>query len=197
MSWVTSLRLPSSRRRQPDAGGVGDQVVLAARPAPVDAGTEFEADVGYAALHQALLPLSGDLSALGDEQAGALRVALGFETGPAPDRLLLSSAVRMLLRRAAADTPLLLLIDDVPWPDRASAVVLGFAARRLVGSRAGLLAALRTGSADYFDVSGLPELTVRPLDDEAAVHLLTSASASSGCSPPGWRRSPPRPSACC
>ncbi|MFI9543780.1 AAA family ATPase [Streptomyces sp. NPDC052016] len=137
-------------------------------------GTEFEADVGYAALHQALLPLSCVLSALGDEQAGALRVALGFETGPAPDRLLLSSAVTMLLRRAAAETPLLLLIDDVPWLDRASAVVLGFAARRLVGSRAGLLAALRTGSPGYFDVSGLPELTVRPLDDEAAVHLLTT-----------------------
>ncbi|MDN3028537.1 LuxR family transcriptional regulator [Streptomyces sp. S.PB5] len=135
-------------------------------------GTEFEADVSHAALHQALLPLSGDFSVLGDEQATALRVALGFEVGPVPDRFLLSSAVTMLLRRTAADTPLLLVIDDVPWLDRASAAVLGFAARRLVGSRAGLLAALRTGSAGYFDISGLPELTVPPLDDEAAAHLL-------------------------
>ncbi|MEV7811424.1 AAA family ATPase [Streptomyces flaveolus] len=136
-------------------------------------GTEFEAEVSHAGLHQALLPLVDHLAGLGDEQAGAVRVALGFETGPAPDRLLLCGAVTMLLRTTAARTPLLLVLDDVPWLDRASAVVLSFAARRLAGSRTGLLAAFRTGSPGYFDVSGLPELTVRPLDDEAAVHLLT------------------------
>ncbi|MFG2358812.1 helix-turn-helix transcriptional regulator [Streptomyces sp. NPDC048521] len=136
-------------------------------------GTEFEAEVSHAGLHQALLPLVDQLDELGDEQAAAVRVALGIETGPAPDRLLLCGAVTMLLRGAAARTPLLLVLDDVPWLDRASAVVLSFVARRLVGSRAGLLAAFRTGSAGYFDASGLPELTVRPLDDEAAVHLLT------------------------
>lgn len=135
-------------------------------------GTEFEADVSHAALHQALLPLSGDFSSLGDDQARALRIALGFESGPPPDRFLLSSAVTLLLRQAAARTPLLLVLDDVPWLDRASAMVFGFAARRFAGSRAGLLAALRTGSAGYFDVSGLPELRVRPLDDVAAVGLL-------------------------
>ncbi|KMS90514.1 hypothetical protein ACZ91_14980 [Streptomyces regensis] len=136
-------------------------------------GTEFEAEVSHAGLHQALLPLVDHLAGLGDEQAAAVRVALGFETGPAPDRLLLCGAVTMLLRTTAARTPLLLVLDDVPWLDRAGAVVLSFAARRLAGSRTGLLAAFRTGSPGYFDVSGLPELTVRPLDDEAAGHLLT------------------------
>ncbi|MFE9357622.1 helix-turn-helix transcriptional regulator [Streptomyces olivaceoviridis] len=135
-------------------------------------GAEFEAEASFAGLNQTLFPLVDDFSALGDEHARALRVALGFETGSAPDRLLLSNAVTLLLRRVAARAPLLLVIDDLPWLDRASAVVLSFAARRLVGSRAGLLAACRTGSAGYFDTSGLPELPLRALDDEAAAQLL-------------------------
>ncbi|MFG3206646.1 AAA family ATPase [Streptomyces sp. NPDC048192] len=135
-------------------------------------GTEFEAEVSFAGLNQALFPLLPAFSELGDEHAGALRVALGFETGTAPDRLMLSNAVILLLRKMAARTPLLLVIDDLPWLDRASAAVLSFAARRLIGSRAGLLAAFRTGSAGYFDVSGLPELALRALDDEASAHLL-------------------------
>lgn len=135
-------------------------------------GAEFEAEVSFAGLNQALFPLVDEFSSLGDEHAGALRVALGFAVGPAPDRLLLSNAVTLLLRRVAARAPLLLVVDDLPWLDRASAVVLSFAARRLIGSRAGLLAAFRTGSAGYFDTSGLPELPLRALDDEAATQLL-------------------------
>ncbi|MFH9089719.1 AAA family ATPase [Streptomyces sp. NPDC017673] len=135
-------------------------------------GAEFEAEVSFAGLNQALYPLVDEFSSLGDEHAGALRVALGFAVGPAPDRLLLSNAVTLLLRRTAARAPLLLIIDDLPWLDRASAGVLSFAARRLIGSRVGLLAAFRTGSAGYFDTSGLPELPLRALDDEAAAQLL-------------------------
>ncbi|MEV5385361.1 AAA family ATPase [Streptomyces sp. NPDC052721] len=136
-------------------------------------GTEFEAKVSFAALNQALFPLGGDVAALGDEHARALSVALGFASGPAPDRLLLSSAVTLLLRKAATRTPLLLIIDDLPWLDRASAGVLSFVARRLIGSRAGLLAASRTGEFGYFDVSGLPETVIGALDEEAAARLLT------------------------
>ena len=56
---------------------------------------------------------------------------------------------------AAARVPVLLIVDDLPWIDRASACVLSFAARRLGGSRAGLLAACRTGAESYFDRGGL------------------------------------------
>ncbi|MER6066389.1 LuxR C-terminal-related transcriptional regulator [Streptomyces sp. NPDC001792] len=133
---------------------------------------EFEAEVSFAGLNQALFPLVDEFSVLGDEHAGALRAALGFEASLAPDRLLLSNAVTLLLRRVAARAPLLLVIDDLPWLDRASAAVLSFVARRLIGSRAGLLAAFRTGSAGYFDGSGLPEFALRALDSEASALLL-------------------------
>ncbi|MFF4346206.1 AAA family ATPase [Streptomyces sp. NPDC001530] len=137
-------------------------------------GAEFEAEVGFAGLSQALFPLLDDFEQLSAVHADALRVALGFGAGPPPDRLLVSNAVALLLRRVAARAPLLLIVDDLPWVDRASAGVLSFVSRRLIGSRAGLLAASRTGQTGYFDRSGLPEYQVQALDDEAAHRLLTA-----------------------
>jgi hypothetical protein len=58
--------------------------------------------------------------------------------------------------QAAPPQRLLATLDDLPRIDRASAGVLGFAGRRLVGSRVGLLAAYRTGAQSYFDRAGLP-----------------------------------------
>jgi len=135
-------------------------------------GVQFEGDVSFAALNQALLPLLGDLDDLGGAHRDALRVALGFGTGPAPDRLLVSSAVLALLRHVAAAAPVVLIVDDLPWIDRASAGVLSFVARRLAGSRAALLAGCRTGAQSYFDRAGLAGYELAPLDGEAATDLM-------------------------
>jgi DNA-binding CsgD family transcriptional regulator len=102
----------------------------------------------------------------------ALNVALGFGEGPAPDRLVLSSATLALLHQAGAARPILVVIDDLPWIDRASAGVLGFIARRLAGSRVGLLGASRSGEESFFDRVGLPELELQPLQDDAASRLV-------------------------
>jgi DNA-binding CsgD family transcriptional regulator len=138
------------------------------------AGLEFEGDVSFGGLNQALFPLAGDFGELGAAHQDALQVALGFGAGPVPDRLVTSSAVLALLRQMAAHVPLLLIVDDLPWIDRASAGVLGFVARRLVGSRVGLLAACRAGAQSYFDRAGLPEYELKPLDDEAAAQLVAA-----------------------
>jgi DNA-binding CsgD family transcriptional regulator len=138
------------------------------------AGAQFEGELSFAALNQALLPL---LDRPGDIDPGhrdALRVALGLGTGPAPERLLVSNAALALLRNAAARAPLLLVVDDLPWVDRASAGVLSFAARRLAGTGAGFLAACRTGAESYFDRGGLPEYQLKPLDDQAAAQLVST-----------------------
>jgi DNA-binding CsgD family transcriptional regulator len=145
------------------------------------AGAEFEGDVSFAGLNQALFGLLGGLDELGAAHQEALHVALGLGalgSGPAPDRLLVSNAALALLRRSAARVPLLLIVDDLPWIDRASADVLGFVARRLVGSRAGLLVACRTGAQSYFDRAGLPEYELKPLADAAAAELVTTAFPS-------------------
>jgi len=137
-------------------------------------GAEFEGEISFTGLNQALLPLLGHFDELDPAHRDALRVALGLGAGPAPDRLLVSNAALALLRHAAARVPLLLIVDDLPWIDRASAGVLSFVARRLVGSRAGLLVACRTGAESYFDRGGLPEYQLKPLDDQAADQLVAA-----------------------
>ena len=138
------------------------------------ASVEFEGDISYAGLNQALFPLLDDVGELGAAHRDALWVALGFGAGPAPDRLLVSSAAVALLRHVAARVPLLLTVDDLPWIDRASAGVLSFAARRLAGSRVGLLVAYRTGAPSWFDRAGLPDFQLKPLADEAAAELVAA-----------------------
>lgn len=137
-------------------------------------GVEFEADVGYSGLNQLLLPLHDAFDRLEPVHRDALRLALGFDSGPPPDRLLVSNAALLLVRRIAADTPLLLIVDDLPWIDRASAAVLGFVARRLVGSRVGFLGASRSHAGSFFERGGLPEFELRPLPPGAADELVRS-----------------------
>lgn len=137
-------------------------------------GTEFEADCGYSGLNQLLFPLRNAMDRLEDTYHGALRVALGFGSGPPPQRLVVSNATLVLLQKVAADRPLLVVVDDLPWIDRASAAVLGFLARRSTGSGVSLLATARSGSHCLQESGGLPEYRLAPLDDESADHLMST-----------------------
>ena len=87
---------------------------------------------------------------------------------------MVSNAALTVLRIAAAARPVLVVIDDLPWLDRASAGVLGFVARRLAGSQVGFLAALRSGEESFFERAGLPEHELRPLAEEAASGLVSA-----------------------
>lgn len=161
--------------------GIGKTVLLtAAAEAAAAAGTrvlrcagvEFEATVSFAALHQLLYPLQDELPRLSAAHRRALTVGLGLADGPTPDQLALANAVRALLIRASTDRPVLLVVDDLQWIDRVSALVLGMVARRLRGTRVGLVAAVRTGEDSFFESEGLCEIEVGPLGDEAASALL-------------------------
>lgn len=161
--------------------GVGKTVLLdvAAQMAAANgtrvlraAGVQFEADVSFAGLNQVLLPLRSECDRLSAMHSDALAVALGFGEGPAPDRLVVSTAALDLLRQVAGDRRLLVIVDDLPWFDRSSAAVLGFVARRIAGSRIGFLAASQPGSETFFEFAGLPGHDVQPLDDEASARLL-------------------------
>jgi len=79
--------------------------------------------------------------------------------------------VLALLRQAARAGPVLLVVDDLPWIDRPSALVLGLVARRLAGTRIGFLAVSRSGEEGFFERSGLPGHEIRPLDEGAAETL--------------------------
>ncbi|WP_432845782.1 ATP-binding protein [Amycolatopsis sp. CA-161197] len=165
------------------AAGVGKTVLLdAVAEAAVAsgsrvlraAGVEFEADVSYSGLNQVLFPLYEAFGELDPPHADALQVALGFGSGAPPERLVVSNASLMLLRHVAKAGPLLLIVDDLPWLDRASAAVLGFVARRLNGTRVTFLGAMRSGSETFFNHGGLPEYEVPPLDGESSQLLLNT-----------------------
>ena len=145
------------------------------------AGAEFEADLAFSGLHQALLPLLDEFGQLSAAHRDALNVALGYGEGPPPDRLLVSTATLTVLRQAAAASPVLVIIDDLPWLDRASAGVLGFVARGLAGSRVGFLAACRTGQESSSSVPGCRSTSLGRWMRRRRAACSVSASRS-------WRR---------
>ncbi|MEO3811005.1 AAA family ATPase [Sphaerisporangium sp. B11E5] len=136
------------------------------------AGVQFEAEVDHSTLNQLLFPLGDAMAPLGDAHRSALRCALGFEIGPVPDRLVVSNAAVLWLRAVAAEAPLLVVVDDLHWVDRASAEVLGFVARRLVGSPIVFLGACRSSERGFFSDGGLTEWTLSPLSAVAARVLV-------------------------
>lgn len=136
------------------------------------AGVEFESSCSYSGLNQVLFPFQETVEELEAPFRDALRVALGFQSGSAPERLMVSNAVLVLLRKIAAGNPLLLIVDDLPWIDRASAAVLGFVARRSASIRVSFLAACRTGTQSLHDCGILPEYWLRPLNAQAATRLV-------------------------
>ncbi len=140
------------------------------------AGVESEMDLGFAGLHQLLVPLLDGLHELPAPQRAALQSAFGLAAGPPPDRFLVGLATLTLLTGAAAGRPVLCVVDDAQWLDRASAEVLGFVARRLFADRVGMLFAVREGEERAVVFEGLPELPVGGLAEDAARELLAAAA---------------------
>jgi DNA-binding CsgD family transcriptional regulator len=133
------------------------------------AGVQSEMELAFAGLHQLCAPLLEHLEALPVPQREALRTAFGMSAGPAPDRFLVGLGVLGLVSEAAGDRPLVCLVEDQQWLDRASAQALGFVARRLGAEPVGLIFAARVPSQD---LAGLPELMVEGLRDDHARALL-------------------------
>jgi DNA-binding CsgD family transcriptional regulator len=135
-------------------------------------GVEGEMELPYAALQQLCSPMLDLSERLADPQRAALTVAFGLSTGPTPNRFLVGLAVLGLLSEAAEERPLLCVVDDAQWLDRASARALAFVARRLVAEKIALIFAAREPG----DVlAGLPELRVLSLGHRDARTLLESA----------------------
>ena len=133
------------------------------------AGVQSEMELAFAGLHQLCAPMLDRAGRLPVPQRDALRTAFGMAAGPPPDRFLVGLAVLSLLSEVAGERPLICLIDDEQWLDRASAQALGFAARRLAADPVGLVFAAREPGPE---LAGLPELEVGGLRDEDARALL-------------------------
>jgi hypothetical protein len=132
-------------------------------------GIEGEMDLPFAGLHQLCSPLLGRAERLADPQRYALAVAFGLREGDAPDRFLVGLALLSLLSTAAEAQPVLCVIDDAQWLDRASAQALSFVARRLLAEHVAILFAARK---PIDGLVGLPQLVVEGLAERDARALL-------------------------
>jgi len=120
------------------------------------AGVQSEMELAFAGLHQLCAPMLGHLDRIPVPQRDALRTSFGLAEGPPPDRFLVGLAVLSLLSEVAGGQPLICLIDDEQWLDRASELTLGFVARRLAADPVALVFATRDPGAE---LTGQPELT--------------------------------------
>jgi DNA-binding CsgD family transcriptional regulator len=135
------------------------------------AGVQAEMELAFAGLHQLLASMLDRLDRLPAPQRDALRTAFGVSAGPAPDRLFVALAVLSLLSDVAEEQPLICVVDDEQWLDRASAQVLALVARRLEAESVGLVFTARETSDE---LAGLPELAVEGLREDDARALLES-----------------------
>ncbi|MFJ8951259.1 AAA family ATPase [Streptomyces sp. NPDC102381] len=137
-------------------------------------GSESEASLAYSGLHQLVRPVAAAVDGLPERQRTALAGALG--TGPAaegaPDLMLIGVALLSLLSESADPQPLMLVIDDAQWIDRASLDALAFAVKRLEAEPVTLLIGVRTGDPLPALDRHWPTLTLAPLDAAAAGRLL-------------------------
>jgi DNA-binding CsgD family transcriptional regulator len=134
-------------------------------------GVDSEVELALAALHQLLRPVLDRLDRLPAPQASALRGAFGLVDGQ-PDRFHIELGALSLLTEVAKQRPVLCLVDDAQWLDRASADALVFVARRLRAEPILVLLAARDDDVRQFSAPGLPELVLGGLDAVAAGQLL-------------------------
>jgi DNA-binding CsgD family transcriptional regulator len=138
-------------------------------------GVESEMELAFATLHQLCMPLLDRLSRLPDPQHKALQTVFGIRAGVPPDRFLVGLAVLSLMSDVSEERPLLCVVDDAQWLDRASAQVLGFVARRLLAESIALVFGARQPGRE---LHGLPELEITGLPVADARALLDSATPS-------------------
>ncbi|WP_237509050.1 AAA family ATPase, partial [Streptomyces malaysiensis] len=134
-------------------------------------GSESEANLTFAGLHQLLRPVLGETTRLPGRQRSALLGAIGLADGGfegsdfgdpgrgdtgsegtgreggrhggPPDRLLLGVALLTLLSDLARQSPVLVVADDLQWIDAGSLELLAFAARRIGDEPLAVLAGTR------------------------------------------------------
>lgn len=118
----------------------------------------------------------------GADTLGQLVPELGEADG-APDRLRLFEAVGQVLRGAAADRSLLVVIEDLHWADEATRDLIGFLVRTLGRAPVGLLLSYRSDEvhrghplrpflAELFRAGGVERLELPRLDRAQVGELL-------------------------
>src|SRR4051794_32175942 len=107
-------------------------------------GSQSEAHLPFAALHQLLQPLLPRADRLPVKQREALLSCFGMSNTAEVNPFFASLAVLEMLVDWAAQAPLLVCLDDLHWMDQPSIDTLSFVARRIAGERIAVLCTSRS-----------------------------------------------------
>jgi predicted ATP-dependent serine protease len=81
------------------------------------AGVQSETNLPFAGLFELVRPILDRLDRLPNVQENALRAAFGLAERPAADLFVIALGALDLFAEAAAERPLLLVVDDAQWLD--------------------------------------------------------------------------------
>lgn len=153
------------------------------------AGTDAVPPLPWSAVAELCLPFEAMLERVAPVRAGALRSALALDPTDRPiDALAVALGVLDLLAEAAAERPVLLVVDDLQWTDEESRGALAFLGRRLGDDPVALLASTRSSEAVVGDAVALTGLSgaamrevlaalgVRPPATQAAIVELADGN---------------------
>src|SRR5271155_221576 len=164
--------------------GIGKSALLEYAVASADdmqvasvAAVESEMELSFAGLHQLLVPFLSGLKRLPAPQREALGSAFGMIAAAAADLFLVGLAALTLIADAAAEQPVLCLVDDAQWLDQGSAGELGVVARRLLADRVGMLFTVREPVERLAAFEGLRDMQLGGLPVDQARELLASVAA--------------------
>ena len=135
------------------------------------AGVESEMELAYG-LQQLCRPLAGYNEELTTLHRDVLDQVFGLTEGAPPERFLVGIAALDLAATVAQKQPVVWLVDDAQWIDRASLQAIAFVGRRLLAERVVVLIATRDVS-DEDELAGLPELQLGGLNTEDAAGSST------------------------
>lgn len=135
-------------------------------------GSDLEAGLPFAVLHQLLRPVLDGAAALPARQREALLGAFGLSDAHDPEPFLVALAALQILVDRGEHHPVLLAVDDAHWLDRPSRDALNFIARRIQLDPIVILTTHRDGHQAPFPIPATHDLVVGPLDAVASARLL-------------------------
>ncbi|MFJ4988167.1 AAA family ATPase [Streptomyces sp. NPDC088732] len=135
-------------------------------------GSQSETHLPFAGLHQLLRPLLSRADRLPALQRHALLVCFAMSDAIQVHPFFAFLAVLELLVDAAADSPVLVCLDDLHWMDQPSIDALAFVCRRITGERVIVLCTSRPEALPFTDPHTIEWTELQGIDDAASAELL-------------------------